>query len=358
MSVRIPLRRALPLAAAALAGALLSGPAHAASLTVRDADGSLWTVVEDPADDADDYLLKRQGPDRKPDLRFARNGVGTFTLGSDNDAPTSVRVDSTHRIWMVGSNLSGNQPQPVVARFTADGSADPRWGVQGKLQMSPSGFAMRPNDVLPLSDGSVLVAAETPGQGSPKAVLYHLKADGALDTSFGTGGIWQRPGSDPAAATSLAVGADGTVAVAVSVRGPKPSVEIWSLNDTPPSLVTHEALDDAADEEDLRTEWVANHWAVNTSGGPTGVVPPASLARRVATAAAVASTPSDAGQGGFNPFAADNSAIAAPAAPPETDDGIPWLWIGVAAALALGMVALLFARGRGAKPPLRQGSRR
>jgi hypothetical protein len=355
-----PARIGLCVAGALLAAAFAAAPARAGSLNVRDPAGGQWLVVEDPAEDREDYLLKHLGADRKPDPRFGRDGATMFTIGSDNDSPTSMRVEaSTRRVWMVGSNLSGNQPQPVIARFEPNGNVDMRWGVQGKVQLSPSGMGVRPNDVLPLSDGTVLIAGETPNLGSPRAIVFHLKADGVLDASFGTGGIWQRPGAEPAAATSLAVGADGTVAVSVSIRGQKPAGEVWSLNDKPPLLVAKDALEDGIDEEDTRIEWAGDRWVWNTNGGPTNPVPPASLAQHVPLVQTSSTAPasSDPGQGAFNPFAATNTASAPPPQPVE-EDNIPWLWIALAAALALGLTTVFFRGRREPAPPARPNARR
>jgi hypothetical protein len=355
MTVRTSLATALA-AATVLLAAL---PAQAGSLVVRDTDGSQWTVVEDPADDAEDYLLKRLAPDHKPDPRFGHQGETQFKLGTDNDTPTSLRVDATRRVWTTGSTMSGNQPQPVVARFTPDGSIDTRWGVQGRVQGGPVGTPVRPSDLLPLSDGSVLVAGESPGARGPRPVVYHLLADGRIDPAFGDGGTWMRPGPEAGAAAGLAVGPDGTVAVSVAVHGPKTWTEIWLLNDVPPSLVSRESPDEPADEDDLRTEWNGIRWVANSNGGPTQIVPPATLARRAqgATPAVVAAASTDTGQGGFNPFAVEAPASAAPAR--EADEGgIPWLWIGIAIALALGVVGVLFMRGGGTQPAVRQNARR
>ena len=349
----------LAAAAAALAASLVALPAHAGGLSVRDAGGGQWNVVEDPADDAEDYLLKHAGPDRKPDLRFGRAGETAFALGADNDTPTSLRVDSTRRAWAAGSQMSGNQPQPVVARFNADGSIDARWGVQGKVQGGPVGTPVRPNDLLPLADGSVLVAGETPGPNGPKPVVYHLNADGRIDQSFGTNGTWQRPGGDSGSAAGLAVGPDGTIVVAISLRGPKPTVEVWALNDVPPTMISRDNPEDAPDEDDMRTEWIGNHWIVNANGGPTQVVPPVTLVRRApaATPAAATASTDSTGQGGFNPFAVEAPASAQPVQHEAEDSGIPWLWI-VVAVLAVGVVGMLFMRGGKTQSPVRQNARR
>ena len=323
--------------ACALALALAVAPAHAGSLTVRDAT-SAWTVNEDPQADASDFLLKHLVNGTSPDERFGRGGQTAFTLGAANDPPASVRVDSTHRTWMVGASLAGNQPQPVIARFLADGNADLHWGVQGKLQLTPAGVSVKPNDLLPLVDGSVLVAGEVTGVLTPRAVVFHLNADGSLDRKFGNGGVWQRPGEDDAsAATSLAASSDGLAAVAVSVRGAKPGAELWSMTDVAPAVIQRKPMDDSSDGEDLRVDWVTDHWLLGSGGGPTGVVPPALLTNRAQAAASGASS-SDPGEGGYSPFTA--VAASAPEAPPD-DRGTSWTWI-------IGGGAFVLVAGAGA----------
>jgi len=330
-------------AAAALAVLAFTGsPAHAGSLTVRDPSNA-WTVNEDPQADANDFILKHLINGTAPDARFGRNGETAFTLGAANDAPASVRVDATHRTWMVGASLAGNQPQPVIARFRADGAADLGWGVQGKLQLTPAGVAIKPNDLLPLADGSVLVAGETTGVARPRAAVFHLNADGSLDRGFGAAGVWQRADDGSAStATSLAASTDGTVAVAVSVRGAKPGAELWALSDAAPAVAQRKPMDDNTDGEDLRVEWSTDHWVLEDGGGTTGVVPPALLANHLASHTA-APAASDPGEGGFNPFAA--VAASAPAAPSD-DDGLPWTGIGIAAAVLAAGAAAFALRAR------------
>ena len=337
-------------AVASLALALAAAPAQAGSLTVRDAT-SAWTVNEDPQADASDFLLKHLVDGTAPDERFGRGGQTAFTLGATNDPPASVRVDAAHRTWMVGASVAGNQPQPVIARFLADGSADPHWGVQGKLQLTPGGVAVKPNDLLPLADGSVLVAGEVTGILTPRAVVFHLNADGSLDRKFGSGGVWQRAGEDDAsAATSLAASSDGLAAVAVSVRGVKPGAELWAMTDVAPAVIQRKPMDDSSDGEDLRVDWVTDHWVLSNGGGPTGIVPAALLTNRP-QAPGAASAPSDPGEGGFNPFTP--VAASAPAAPAE-DGGLPWTWIAIAAVLVAAIGGMFAMRARTPKTVLRK----
>ena len=333
---------AVALFACALACALASAGAHAGSLTVREAHGA-WSVTEDPQPDVNGFLLKHLVNGTAPDERFGRGGQTAFSLGAANDPPASVRVDASRRTWMVGASLAGSQPQPVIARFQADGNADVHWGVQGKLQLSPAGVTVKPNDLLPLTDGSVLVAGEVTGIATPRAVVFHLNADGSLDRRFGTGGLWQRAGEgDASTATSLAASSDGLVAVAVSVRGAKPGAELWSVTDAAPAVLQRRPMDDSSDGEDLRVDWVTDHWVLSNGGGATGIVPPAALSSRAQPPAA-ASAASDPGEGGFNPFTA--VAASTPAATPD-DEGLPRVWIAVAAGVLAAIAGVLAMRAR------------
>ncbi len=360
MTWRVSPRATLAIAGVVACLSTAASPARAGTLTVREADGSWWTVIEDPTEDAPGYLLKHIGTDNKPDLRFGRDGQTAFAISATNDPPVSVRVDATHRVWMAGASISGNQPQPIVARFLADGSLDLRWGVQGKVQLSPGGLSIQPKDLLPLADNSVLVAGEVTGTAMPRAAVFHLLADGRLDTKFGAGGVWLHADTtDASTAPSLAASPDGVTALAVVVRGAKPGEEIWSLNDTPPKLLRQQPLDDNSDGEDVRVTWATDHWALNTGGGPTGVVPAALLSNRPSAATpapATAAAASDPGQGGFNPFA--DTAASAPAVSAEVDDGLPWTWIGVGAAIVAVAVGVLATRRRGSKTVLKAGARR
>ncbi len=343
--------RAAALSLFALAGALAGAGAHAGSLTVRDGNAA-WSVTEDPQADAIGFILRHFANGTLPDDHFGRNGETTFTMGTSSDAPASVRVDASRRTWMVGASLAGNQPQPIVARFAADGSADVHWGVQGKVQLTPAGVAVKPDDLLPLADGSVLVAGEVTGTAMPRAVVFHIDANGALDRNFGTGGVWMRPGDgDVSAATSLAASPDGLVTVAVAARGAKPQAELWSLTDAGPALLQHRPLDESSDGEDLRVDWVTDHWALSYAAGPTGIVPPALLTNRPGAAVAAAAA-SDPGEGGFNPFTP--TAPSAPAATPE-DEGLPWNWIATGVVLLAALVAgVLVLRSRKPQTVLRK----
>ena len=327
---------------------LAATSASSASLSVRDAAGDQWRAISDPADGAQGYLLEHVVADGQLDPRFGRGGRRPLAISATDDAPSSVRVDARGRIWVTGASIAGGQPQAVILRYLADGAPDLRWGVQGKVQISPGGLAVKPNDLLPLSDGSLLVAGVAANVEPVRAVVFHLKADGSLDTDFGTAGTWQRSGAtDGSTATNLAADDDGAVAVCVAARGDKAAAEIWSIASPAPRLVRQQALDPSSDGENLRVAWAAGRWVLTSAGSSTlaglaaTLLPPVATQARVSIARASAS--SDPGQGVFSPFAGDSSApspLPAPAVD-EAGGGQPGLWFGsLLAVAALGMIAI------------------
>ena len=346
---------------AATACALLvsvANPARCASLSVRDAAGNQWRALSDPADEAQGYVLEHLGANGRFDPGFGRAGRRPLTISATDDAPSALRVDDRGRIWVTGASIAGGQPQVVILRYLSNGAPDLHWGVQGKVQVSPGGLAIKPNDVLPLSDDSLLVAGVAANVEPVRAVVFHLRSDGSLDTSFGTAGTWQRSGAtDGSTATNLSAADNGAVAVCVAARGEHPVAEIWSIAAAAQTLVHQQALVPDSDGEDLRVAWSNGRWSLGTGDAPTVAGLPATLEPTASAAGPgrtnPASASSDPGQGGFSPFAVDRQGdLPAASASDEADSassGPEWArWAGLGAVVAFaGILFRHLLRSRG-----------
>ena len=288
--------------------AMNSTAALCGSLSVRNAGGDQWRAISDTADGAQGYLLEHLGPDGSLDRKFGRGGHRPIAISATDDAPTAIRVDARGRIWVTGASVAGGEPQAVVLRFLSDGTPDIQWGVQGRIQISPNGLAIKPNDLLPLSDGSLLVAGVASNVEPARAAVFHLKADGLLDASFGGSGTWQPTiVNDGSTATAFAASDDGAVAVSVVALGDPPVAEIWALTDRAPKPLRQQSLDKVSDAESVGVAWSSAGWALAPSSGPTAAGLFATIEPAAAAAASgrSASAPPDLGRGGFSPFAAD-----------------------------------------------------
>jgi len=336
----------------------VAGPARCASLSVRDAAGNQWRAVSDPADEAQGYVLEHLGPNGRFDAGFGRDGRRPLTISATDDAPSALRVDDHGRIWATGASIAGGQPQVVILRYLSNGAPDLRWGVQGKVQVGPGGLAIKPNDMLPLSDGSLLVAGVAANVEPVRAVVFHLRSDGALDTSFGTAGTWQRSGAtDGSTATNLSAADDGAVAVCVVAHGEHPVAEVWSIAAAAQKRVRQQALDPDSDGEELRVAWSNGRWSLATGDAPTvaglfATLEPTALAGGPGRAHP-ASASSDPGQGGFSPFVAERQGEAPVASASDvaasTSPELEWArWAGVGAVVVFaGMLFRHRLRGKG-----------
>ncbi|HEX8689717.1 MAG TPA: hypothetical protein VF729_05695 [Solirubrobacterales bacterium] len=130
--------------------------------------------------------VRRLAPNGAPDPSFGKQGVSAAVPFSVD----RVAVDAEGRILVAGFAVSSHcikGPAPryelAVARLNADGTLDSGFGSDGVVHVGGEGEpgATRATGLVVGDDGRILVA----GTRS----LLRLSADGALDPSFGQGGI-------------------------------------------------------------------------------------------------------------------------------------------------------------------------
>ena len=113
----------------------------------------------------------------------------------------------------------------IAARFTADGQWDKSFGTDGMVRINIAGEDDRGRDLVALPDGRILIA----GSGKPdatniNAMLVLLDQNGALDPSFGTGGILQVDLGGPADSFfGVALTPDGKHAIVTGYKGAEPT---------------------------------------------------------------------------------------------------------------------------------------
>ncbi len=150
--------------------------AVAQALTIQSSDNFLVAAGWAIVSGAKNFALARYDTSGNLDSIFGTSGIVTTNINGD-DQITSVGIDSNGNIVVAGSTLG----QLVVARYTSAGALDTTFGTGGIFVLSTSGqfnsLAIQSNDeivVTGLSGNSFIVARITTG--------------GALDTSFGPDG--------------------------------------------------------------------------------------------------------------------------------------------------------------------------
>lgn len=124
------------------------------------------------------------------DTSFNTTGVVTTPIiGSSTDVASAVAVYANGKAVVAGSaNFGGNWDFAVV-RYLRDGALDVTFGGTGKVMTSVGSSHDYATDVHILPDGKVLVTGYALFGGNHRLAAARYLPGGALDTSFGTGGI-------------------------------------------------------------------------------------------------------------------------------------------------------------------------
>lgn len=164
-------------------------------------------VEHDPAAPGDqagdtDIAAVRLTDGGAPDPTFGENGVARIDLGTGRlveesfvgDTMFGVTVLEDDRILLVGAKLHDGPDETdrdfAVVRLTADGELDTTFGTEGVFVLDIENGNESPRQALELEDGSVVVAGYTRnGAGVVVPVLLKLDESGALVEDFDGDGI-------------------------------------------------------------------------------------------------------------------------------------------------------------------------
>jgi uncharacterized delta-60 repeat protein len=137
------------------------------------------------SDGGQEQALARYNTDGSLDSTFGKGGI--VTLAENNGGPAfGVAIQTDGKIVTAAP---GNL-ELAVFRFNTDGALDTTFGSGGVAEIGAAGLFIGPTggSVAVLSDGKILVA--TSGQlGVGGTLMVRLLSDGQLDSSFGTGGV-------------------------------------------------------------------------------------------------------------------------------------------------------------------------
>jgi uncharacterized delta-60 repeat protein len=186
----------------------LGGTDAAAAVAVL-ADGRVVVAGSTTAAGDSDVAVVRLNPDGTPDGTFnpATPGRVVIDLGG-TDSAAGVAVQPDGRIVAAGGG--GPDGDFAVVRLTTAGTPDGTFNGAG-FQFVDFGDPARANAVAVQPDGGIVLAGST----GPDVGVARLTALGALDAGFdGDGRLVLDGGGAAAAATAVAVQADGRIVVA------------------------------------------------------------------------------------------------------------------------------------------------
>jgi uncharacterized delta-60 repeat protein len=145
-----------------------------------------------------DFAVARYDTNGTLDDAFGVNGIATLDINSGSkDEAEAVAVQPDGKIVAAGfteAAVEGESGGPnfVVVRYNVDGALDDSFGTGGIVTADFAGRADQGYALALQQDGKILVAGRaSPTSGPPDFGLVRYNADGSLDTSFGTGGLVQ-----------------------------------------------------------------------------------------------------------------------------------------------------------------------
>jgi uncharacterized delta-60 repeat protein len=156
-----------------------------------------------------DYALARYNPDGTLDTFFGTGGKVTTALGATTNfnASSGVAVQGDGKIVLAGIVSPTTSSHMVAIRYAANGALDATFGSGGVREVTQAGDGSAAFGVVLQPDGKIVLA----GYGDNGVIfgitLVRLNTDGSLDAGFGTAGV--AIGAESYTARALARQADG-----------------------------------------------------------------------------------------------------------------------------------------------------
>jgi len=136
-----------------------------------------------------DFALARYNSDGSLDTTgFGSDGKVTRDFLNGTDTIGAIAIDGQGRIVVAGSAYNGVNTDMALARFDADGNWDSTFGSNGKPTLDFANNHDFGHTLAIQGDNKIVVAGHTNNGANDDFAIARFTVDGALDTSFGSGG--------------------------------------------------------------------------------------------------------------------------------------------------------------------------
>jgi uncharacterized delta-60 repeat protein len=165
-------------------------------------DGDVVLTGDESNSNGDDEFFAERllGSNGAPDPGFGSDGVvkapglGSGSSPSSDGTGVVVQPDGKLVFSAFATDSNGNE-QFAITRLDSNGTPDSTFGTDGVTYVQPSPNTGTPNSgpaalVLESSGDIVLAGSADDASGQNEVALVRLTSSGALDTSFGSGGVF------------------------------------------------------------------------------------------------------------------------------------------------------------------------
>jgi uncharacterized delta-60 repeat protein len=167
-----------------------------------------------------DFCVMRFNTDGSFDTGFGTGGKVTTQVGPGNDEARNVAIQSDGKIVVTGFSSNGTNNDFAVVRYTATGALDASFGTGGIATTNINGDDLPEDIAINNTDGTITIAGTSNVSANGDFTVVRYTSGGLLDGTFGTGGITTTDigsGTEDQA-HSLAVQTDGKLIVAGTTK--------------------------------------------------------------------------------------------------------------------------------------------
>ncbi len=147
------------------------------------------------------------------DATFGTAGkVTVAAIGSAGDSSRAILIQPDQKIVIAGAAGSGTSGQLLVIRFNSNGTLDSSFGTNGIAMFSDSRLTSSTPVFMGLqSSGKIVVGGNGTVNGKGNLLATRFNADGTLDTSYASNGVYlERAGPYSTGTYAGAVASDGS----------------------------------------------------------------------------------------------------------------------------------------------------
>jgi uncharacterized delta-60 repeat protein len=157
----------------------------------------------------------RLNADGTPDTTFGTGGVVTFNgTANDEDIGNAVAIQpSDGKIIVVGQSSNGNNNDVIILRYNANGAPDSTFGTGG-VATYDGGNNDVGRAVAVQADGRIVVVGQSSNGSDNDMLVLRLNTDGSLDPTFDTDGVALYDSGNNDAGRAVALQTNGAIVVA------------------------------------------------------------------------------------------------------------------------------------------------
>ncbi len=163
------------------------------------------------------FGLVRYSVDGSLDQSFGNGGMVVIRAAQRSFVANTLALQPDGKVVLGGlsSDLSTGSIQLALARYNSDGTPDAGFGTAGMVSSAVGDAGAQANALAVQPDGMIVVAGTAFSRGNPDEFLVaRYTHNGALDTTFGAGGVIATAvGAGASSASALALEPDGHLLV-------------------------------------------------------------------------------------------------------------------------------------------------